>query len=224
MVLVQVTTMNDLQVLEIRDILNVTNVLPAHGITPRTVRIFGSDFNSAHEILINDAKSPSVIIISSRELLAQVPPSIGGAAVRSVAVISHRLTNTRSSKLTYKLGDTTRTISGMERLIQQFIKMLLSTPGRDIFAKKIGGGLLRTVARQTARGGGSMVADLHMGVDRTRRQIMTLQANDKTVALTERLLYARVVEARFIQQELALVGKIAMGNQANQQSVTALRL
>lgn len=216
--------MNDLQVLEIRDVLPVTNVQPAYGISPRSMRVFGRDFINVSEILLNDAKSPSVIIVNSRELVAQVPESLGSAAIRTVAAISTRLTSTNNSKITYRLGDTTRTVSGIERLIQMFLKMLLSTPGRDVFAKKIGGGLLRTVARQTARGGGSMVSDLHVGVDRTRRQIMSMQANDKTIALSERLLYARVIEARFVQQELALIGKITIGNQANQRSVVGLGL
>jgi hypothetical protein len=216
--------MNDLRILEIRDILPLTNVVPASGVSPRSIIVTGRDFNNAHEILINEIKSPSVIITSSSRLMAQVPPSLGGAAVRTVVVISHRLTGTKRSKITFRLGDTTHTVSGIERLIQQFIKMLLTTPGSDIFAKKVGGGLLRTVARQSARGGGTMVSDLHMGVDRTRRQIMAIQANDKTIALSERLLFARIVEAKFIQQELALVGKIAIGNQANQRSVVGLGL
>lgn len=223
MVLVQVTKMNDLRVLEIRDILPITNVRPAQGISPRSLVIQGRDFNNAYEVLINEAKSPSVIIQSSRKLLAQIPTGLGGP-IRTVVIISSRLTGTKRSKITYKIGDTTHTVSGIERLIQQFLKMLLTTPGSDIFAKKVGGGLLRTVARQTARGGGSMVSDLHMGVDRTRRQIMALQASDKTIALSERLLFARVVEAKFIQQELALVGKVLIGNQANQRNVVGLGL
>ena len=68
------------------------------------------------------------------------------------------------------------------------------------------------------------MSDLHVGVERTRRQIMALQANDRTIALTERLLFARVIEAEFIQQELALVGRIAIGNQANQRSLVGLGL
>ena len=216
--------MNDLRILEIRDILPLTNVVPARGVSPRSIVVTGQDFNNAYEVLINETKSPSVIIVNSTRLMAQVPVSVGAAAIRTVTVTSHRLTGTRSSKITFGIGDTTHMVSGIERLIQTFIKMLLTTPGSDVFAKNIGGGLLRTIARQTARGGGSMVSDFHMGVERTRRQIMTLQANDKTIALSERLLFARIVEAQFVQQELALVGKIAIGNQANQRSVVGLGL
>lgn len=216
--------MNDIQILEIRDILPVTNVRPIQGASPRSISVMGKDFNSTFEVLINEAKSPSVIVVNSQQLLAQVPEDLGGAPIRTVVVLSSRLTGTKSSKITFRLSDSPRAVSGMPRLIQQFIKMLLTTPGSDIFFKRGGGGLLRTVARQTARGGGSMVADLHVGVDRTRRQIMALQANDRTVALSERLLFARVVEAKFIQQELALVGRIALGNQANQRSVVGLGL
>lgn len=216
--------MVDLQVIEIRDVLKVTGVRPVVGFSPRTVQVFGKDFRNVYEVLVNDAVSPSVFVITNQEMLVQVPPSLGRAPVRTVQAISNKLTNTDRSKITFRIGDTTHGISGMERLIQTFIKMLLQTPGRDIFAWKLGGGVLRSVARQTTRGGGSMVADLTVGVERVSRQLMNLQSANSSLPLSERLLFARVIDARFIQSELALVGRIGIGNQARQRGVVALGL
>ena len=215
--------MVDLQVIEIRDLLDVIRVFPAN-VSPRSITVVGKDFRSAHEVLINEAKSPSVYVVNNSTILAQVPPSVGKAYIRSVEVVSHKLTNTERSKITFRIGDTTHGVSGIERLIQTFLKILLQTPGSDIFAQKIGGGLLRTVAKQTSRGGASIVSDLHMGVERTRRQIMDMQANDQSILMSERLLHARVLEAKFLPSELALVGKISIGNQANQRGLVALGL
>lgn len=215
--------MVDLQIIEIRDTLEVLRVYPAR-VAPRSITIVGKDFRSAHEVYINETKSPSVVIVNNNTLLAQVPVTIGKAPIRNVQVVSHRMTNTDSSKITFRIGDTTHAVSGMERLIQTFLKVLLQTPGSDIFSRKVGGGLLRTVAKQTAKGGGSLVSDLHLGVERARRQIMDMQANDQTILMSERLLYARVLEAKFIPSELALVGKISVGNQANQNGLVALGL
>lgn len=216
--------MVDLQVIEIRDVLKVTGVQPIVGFTPRTVRVYGKDFRNVYEVLVNDATSPSVFVVTNREMLVQVPTSLGRAPIRTVQAISHKLTSADKSKITFRIGDTTHGISGMERLIQTFLKLLLQTPGSDIFAWKLGGGVLRTVARQTARGGGSMVADLTVGVERTSRQLTNLQSSNTSLPLTERLLFARVTEAKFIQSELALVGRIGIGNQARQRGLVSLGL
>jgi hypothetical protein len=216
--------MVDLQVIEIRDVLLVSGVRPVPGFTPRTIRVYGKDFRSVYEVYVNDALSPSVFVITNQEMLVQVPTSLGRAPIRTVQAISNKLTNTDRSKITFRIGDTTSGVSGMTRLVQTFLKLLLQTPGRDIFAWKLGGGLLRTVARQTTRGGGSMVADLTVGVERASRQLMNLQSANSALPLTERLLFAHVIEAKFIQSELALVGRIGIGNQARQRGVVALGL
>lgn len=216
--------MVDLQVIEIRDVLQVTGVRPEPGLVPRSVRVYGKDLRNVYEVLVNDATSPSVYVITNQEMLVQVPPSLGRAPVRTVQAVSHKLTSSDRSKITFRIGDTTHGVSGMERLIQTFLKLLLQSPGSDIFAWKLGGGVLRTVARQTTRGGGSMVADLTVGVERTSRQLMNLQSADLSLPLNERLLFARVIEAKFIQSQLALVGRIGIGNQARQRGLVSLGL
>lgn len=216
--------MVDLQVIEIRDVLKVTGVKPEPGLSPRSVRVFGKDFRNTNEVYVNDAKSPSVFVVTNQEMLVQVPPSLGRAPIRTVQAISHKLTSTEKSKIIFRIGDTTHAVSGIERLMQLFLKMLLQTPGSDIFAGKLGGGLLRTVARQTSRKGGSMVADLNVGVERVTRQIMNLQSSNTALPLDERLLFAHVIEAKFIQSELALVGRIGIGNQARQRGSVSLGL
>jgi hypothetical protein len=216
--------MVDLQIIEIRDVLSITGVQPLPGLTPRSVRVYGKDFRNVYEVLVNDAISPSVYVVTNTEMLVQVPLPIGGAPVRTVQAVSHKLTSTEKSKITFRLGDTTHGVAGMERLVQSFIKMLLQTPGSDIFAHKHGGGVLRTVARQTTRGGGSMVADLTVGVERASKQLMNLQSINMAMPLTERLLFARVIDAKFIQSDLALVGRINIGNQARQRSLVSLGL
>ena len=216
--------MYDLQVTEIRDILDVTGVAPAFNVTPKSVIIEGRDFRSVQYVLINDMKSPSILQESSSRMIAQVPAALGSAPIRTVVAVSNRLTNTFQSQITFALRDTPSVISGMERLIQTFVKMLLTTPGSDIFSPKSGGGVLRAVARQTTRDGGSMVSDLQAGIDRVQRQLIAIQANDRTLALSERLLSVTLLEAKFILSELALVGRLLIRNQTNQRSLVGLGL
>ena len=203
--------MVDLQTIEIRDVLKIVGVQPEPNITPRSVRVYGEDFRSTFEVYVNDAKSPSIYVISNSE----IPESLGSAPIRTVQAVSHKLTDTDKSKITFRLSDSPSSVSGMLRLVQLFVKILLQSSGSDIFSYRTGGNVVRTVARQTTKGGGSMVADLTVGVERTARQIMSMQASNTALPLTERLLFAHVIDAKFIQSELALVGRIGIGNQAH---------
>ena len=216
--------MVDLQTIEIRDVLKVVGVKPEPNLTPRSVRVFGQDLKNTFEVYVNDTQSPSIYVISNQEMLVQVPPSLGTAPVRTVQAVSHKLTSTDRSKITFRLSDSPSSVSGMLRLAQLFLKILLQSSGSDIFSYKLGGNVIRTVARQTTKGGGSMVADLTVGVERTARQIMSMQASNTALPLTERLLFAHVIDAKFIQSELALVGRIGIGNQARQRGALSLGL
>lgn len=217
--------MFDIQVIEIRDLLPVVQASVVIGVEPKTVRVLGSDFNNAYEVLINDQKSPSVVIVSKSELLAQVPNGLVDSALRNVTVVSSRLTQTRRSRIKFRIGDFTKAVSGIERMIQVFLKLLLQTPGSDIFNEKLGGGLLSAVGALSGTPtatASSVATDLQVAVNRTSRQMIALQANDPAINITERLLYARLLTSKFVVAEQALVGQIQLGNQAGQASTVGL--
>lgn len=216
--------MADLRIIEVRDLLRVSTVAINPYVIPRTVTVHGQDFRYALEVWINETKSPSVFIQSNTMLLAQVPDSQLTSPIRTVSVVSSQLTATEISKIEFRVGNMPGTVGGISQLIQNFIKLLLQDPGSDIFARNLGGGLLRAVGQQTSKSGQSLVADLQMGVDRTRKQIMTLQAGDRQLRPSEKLLYARLLDARFLVSELTVMGKIMLGNHAHQTASVNLEL
>lgn len=219
--------MIDLQMIEIRDVLPVKKLEVAHGVVPRSVYVRGPDMRSAAEVWINEYKSPDIIPIDNHTVLAQVPDAIEGGPLRSVTVISARITSTQNSRITFRLGDATRYISGIERLVQVFLKILLQTPGTDAFSPKLGGGILRAagrLSRSASSGPNTLVADVDVGVTRTRRQLLALQAHEPALTLQEKLLYARLLEAKFVAQEQTLYAIIDIANQAMQSSVVSLEV
>lgn len=217
--------MVDLQFIEIRDVLKLVNVELVTGASPATLLIRGADFNHAKDVYINEVLSPDVVITSGKTLLAQIPPTQIGLNITSVIVSSNRLTRTDRSFITFGLGDTPGTVDGFTRLIQLFLKVMLQTPGSDIFAPRIGGGLLRAVGQLVGHPtNNTLTSDFKRASDEARRQIMSLQAKNPKLGMTERLLYARVVEARFIPSTLTLEGRISIGNQAGQGSVVGMGL
>src|SRR4051812_35422480 len=121
-------------------ILNQVRVLPG---PPRVIDVLGADFRSVDEVLINKIASPDVIVVNKTRLVAQVPDSLLDQRVLSVTVLSRRLTVSAKSVLRFRIGSTPGKVTGILRLVQKFLKLLLTTPGSDIFNKQAGGGALR---------------------------------------------------------------------------------
>jgi len=215
----------DLQVIEMRDILKVTGVTFVPDFTPPTLLVKGQDFNNAFEVYINESKSPSVVISNSQQLLAQVPESETDSPIRSIVVVSSRLMKIERSKVMFRLGDSPKSVDGFERLIQTFLKIMLQSTNTDIFSPKLGGNLLSAVGKLISNPSSqTLTTDFTLAVTRARQQIMALQVGDPTLNLNERLAFAKVLEVKFVPSELALLGRVHLGNQAGRQSAVGLGL
>lgn len=223
--------MIDVQVISIRDVLPVTRVFLAEDESPLTLIIEGRDFNSANTVYINNIRAESAIVTSSTVITAVVPYDMV-TPINSVEVVSNRLTRTDRSKITFGFGDQPRGVQGIERLIQKFLKALLQTPGRDVWSPNLGGGLLNLIGKTfgknntgiTSAASSSLAADMQLAVDRARRQLVAVQANSPSTVATERLLYARLLESKFLPYEAALYGKIELASHAGQTAVVRLEL
>lgn len=165
----------------------------------RALDVLGDDFRSVDEVFINDMPSPDVVVVSPTRLLAQLPESLQQVPdVQSVMVLSRTLTLTDSSILRFRVGETPGMVNGILRLLQLFVKVLLSEPGSDIFNKLMGGALLRNIGTTFGSEEGDTIrADATVSVDRTARQVISIQSRDGTLPRDERLLNARLVGATF---------------------------
>jgi hypothetical protein len=208
-----------------RDILKLTGVTFVPDFTPPTLIVSGKDLNEADEVYINECKSPSVVISNSQTLLAQVPGQEEGTPIRSIVVVSSRLRKIDRSKIMFRLGDNPKSVDGFERLIQTFLKIMLQSTNTDIFSPNLGGNLLSAVGKLIGNPSTqTLTTDFALSVTRARQQIMALQVGDPTLNLNERLAFARVLEVKFVPNELALLGKVYIGNQAGRQSAVGLGL
>ena len=217
--------MVDLQTIELRDVLTITSVTYVPDSDPPTLLVRGRDFNHAFEVFINEISSPSVVIDNSTLLLAQVPDSEVGTPIRSIVIVSSRLTKTERSKVFFRLSDSPRSVSGFERLIQTFLKIMLQSTKSDIFSPKVGGNLLQAVGKPIANPSSTtLVSDFNLAVTQARQQIIAMQVGDPSLNLTERLAFARVLHVRFVPNELALLGRVYIGNQAGHTSAVGLGL
>jgi hypothetical protein len=207
--------MVDLQVVFPQEVVELTSVRTLPG-TPRAIDVLGKDFRSIDEVRINDLVSPRVVVVSRTRLLADVPEIVGGV-IESVMVTSRQLTVTPRSLIKLKIGRVASKVSGILRLVQVFLKILLTTPGTDIFSQQIGGDALKNLGATFSKSqSGAIVSDFVIAVQTTVRQIIAIQGRDPAIPRDERLLAARVMSASYSHQELGLFVSVEINSQAGQ--------
>lgn len=215
----------DLQTVFPQDQIPLSQVAQVPGLAPRTLRVVGQDFSAVAEVQLNGVTSPSVVILNRNVLLAQVPKEIVGDTISSVSVLSATLTLTASSLLNFELGPRSQKVNGLLKLVQVFVKILFTTPGRDIFSPNLGGGGLRNLGQSfdSAQGKG-IVADFFISVSNTTKQLTALQARSTRLPRAERLLSATVISANFNAQEAALIASMSIMSQTGQSALANLTL
>lgn len=192
---------------------------------PRVVDVTGADFRSVDEVLVNKVASPSVVVLSKTRLVAQVPDSLLDQRILSITVLSRRLTLSAKSVLRFRIGRTPGKVSGVLRLVQKFLKLLLTTPGTDIFNRQAGGGALRNVGQTFGvEEGSNVLNNLVIAIDTTTRQIIALQSRNPSLPREERLLSAKILRAGFNKEESAIDVAVEITSQAGSAATANLEL
>lgn len=190
------------------------------------VRVEGEDFRAVDEVSINELASPDVIVLSKTLLVAQLPDLYQKVPeVRSVAVLSNRLTLSPRSLIRFRISKSPGRVRGILRLVQLFLKILFTTPGTDIFRPGSGGGILRQVGETFGQSEGSnIVTDMVIAVNRTQRQLISMQSRDQRSPRDERLLSAKVLSSSFDKLQSAFYITVEIVSQAGRTAVTNLEL
>ena len=108
---------------------------------PIILMIGGSKFSSATDVVLN-GKKLAFSVVNDNLIYAQISPRATNMQVtESLYVLVDRRDFSISSLFSYELGGGLETVSGPAKLVMQFIKVLLTTPGTDTFDKSLGGGM-----------------------------------------------------------------------------------
>lgn len=217
--------MIELQILTIRDLLSVTNVEFAAGISPLSVIIQGEKLDQASSVFINDSEVPEFMVLSANKILAQIPTIQRSSILRKVAVIATSPSVTRKSLLQFEVTSSIRSISGIEKLVQAYCKQLLQSPGTDRFRPNDGGGLLKLVGRNVSSGDTqSLQASVVGAINRARDQLIARQNTDRRISADERLLTVTADAIGFDSLTTTLTANIALSAVSGKQAVANLTL
>lgn len=181
--------MKGISVIRLLDVIPASSISNAVGVSPRSIIIRGADFASVESVLINGVSSPEFVVLSTSEIVAQVPDDQDDAIITDIAVLSAAFTMTARSLVELTVGNHVRSVQGIQRMMQVFLRQLLRTPGTNIFHRRSGGGLLKrlgTIADD------SVAADAAVAVSSAKQYIVNIQSGDRTIPPSERLLAAEI--------------------------------
>lgn len=126
------------------------------------LRITGQDFRKAVLVRVNGLSTPFTIL-SQTTLLCGLPGKTN--TITDVEVVASVARITGTSYFAYLLGQNPTSVSGMDKLLGQFIKALLTTPGSDTFHKDFGGGMQKWVGQSTDQSGNAMASRAVMQIE-----------------------------------------------------------
>ena len=177
------------------------------------------------KILINEVPSPEFIIVNKHTIYVQLP-SAAANRITNIEVVSSNFTKTNShSEIRYELGTKTKTVSGIMKLVQLFVKWMLQSPGSDMFNLERGGGMQELVGKlQTTRTMDSAASTITRSVKNTVTQIRAAQVNVQGLPLDERLLSAEVIDLQVFEKQMESRVKVNILSVAGKEAVAALEL
>lgn len=180
--------MKDIKVTSIRTYLPVIPPVFRISDKPPAIKIVGERFLEAKYVYLNEIQVDNFAIVSNKEIIAQIPELIKNQPITKVTVAAEAFKVQEENLIYFDLGSTYRSISGIQKLVQHFVKLLLQAPGTNIFNAFQGGGLLSMIGQQTITNGRSVVADVIDSINRTKTDIISIQNKNKRIPLEERLL------------------------------------
>lgn len=215
-----------LEVVKYRDLLQVHSiprVIP--GVSPLTIEVKGVDFSTVAEVIINSVPSPEFVIINKQTMWVQLPDAAQNG-ISTIEVLSSKFTRTiAASKVLFQLGDKTRAISGLPKLVQLFVKWLLQSPGSDIYDPSRGGGLQAIVGRiNSTRDMKAVTASITRAVDATVTQVRNSQVNQTKLAMSERLLSASLQDINVFEKQMEARARVRIISMAGPEAVAEIGL
>jgi len=216
--------MIDFQSVYAQEMVSLSNVRTVNG-PPRSIIVTGEDFRSVESVIINGDYAPEVVITKRTQLIAQVPSSQLVNRVQTVVVLNQKLTLSLKSSLKFRIGNKPGKATGVLKLSQKYLRVLMTTPGSDVFNPNLGGGLLNIIKSQFGIMDGSVA--LHNAViaaDTATRQVIALQSQNSRLPLDERLLSATVTEAQFDKSTGSILLTVEIESQAGRLAVANLGL
>ena len=180
--------MKELSVTSVRASLPIKGKITILSKDPIILAIYGEKFQQARFVFINDIELSTFNIISNTQIQITVPSILPLDQIKTISVLSELFVLDKTNLIYFDLGNTIKSLTGIQKLVQQFIKLLLQSPGTNLFNKDAGGGLLSMIGKNTDGLTQPITSDIVDAVNRTKNYIIAKQSKNKRIPLDERLM------------------------------------
>lgn len=137
------------------------------------------DYSTVVQAIVNDHVIEQLAMYGP-DLLAYIPEDLDTDEIDYAALISLETVSSDETILRFGIGPVPSEISGTDRLVQLFAKILLQTPGTDLYNKSIGGGLIDIRRRGAVSGDINVAAaEIANAIKKTERDVKFLQSGLK---------------------------------------------
>lgn len=215
--------MKDIRIVSARHLLKVHSIAPIRGFLPPSIVVLGYELDKASEVFYNEIQTTEFIIQSSSRLVVRIPEPAVGKDFTSIKVLSSVQASKKNAEISFKLNNPLQSVSGIDRLIQSWLLVFLTTPGSDVFDKQSGGGAQSLIGKTTDRSGKGVSADLALAIERTNSQIIKKQSVAKSVPLSEKLLSSSLDQIVFDSTTGTLSARVSIQNMVGEQAELSVR-
>ncbi len=214
--------MNDFRIVHARCLLQVFSISPIRGFNPPSIVVVGDSLNTASEILYNGILATEFFISSSSRIVVRIPPSQVGKDLRDFQIFSSRPKLNNDAALVFEVSKPVQQVSGIDRLVQSWMMLFMTSPGSDVFSPSSGGGARSIIGSRTDRKHKSAAADLAVAIDRTANELTKLQSRAKNIPPQERLLSSSLEAVSTDESTGTLSARVSLKNMVNQSANVSL--
>lgn len=216
----------DIQVVYSTRLVNITSAEFMMLESIPSLLVKGGPFSAISSVTVNGVEAPSFYVKSLNNLVVQLPVNYNSSVtIDSIEVLSDVLDLSNKNLLQIRWSENPGKVSGTQRLIQRFLKVLLSNPGSSIFAPNLGGGLLRMLGSNISSSRlAETKADVITAVNRTTEQIIAIDSQSNRTPLSEKLSNAELIAFSVDSASSAIVISIKLYDQTGSTDEFNLRL
>lgn len=203
--------MKDIRVVSAKVALPVSSVSDIRDFLPPSVIVLGDKLSLAQEVTYNGITVDEFIISSPNRLVVKIPQSQYRRPLTELTVLTSVPLAQQDALLSFGIQRPLKTVSGIDRLVQEWSLVFLTTPGSDIFDQESGGGGLSLVGKNT-RSSDEVTADLTVAVERTKSQIVKMQSKNLRIPPSERLLSSVLSDVKYNSITTVLSAVVTLKN------------
>lgn len=203
--------MIDFRLIKVRSILSVNAYQPLRNFSPPSVMVSGLNLDKTDEVVFNNVPTREFVVVSPSRIIFRIPPEQVNKPLTSLVLYGIAPGITPAGNIAFDVGRAAK-IDGLDRLVQSFLLILMTTPGSDAFNLSSGGGAKSLIGKATDTAGKSAAADLSVAVARTKTELLATQAKDRRIPQSERLLSASLTNVSFNPDTTTLFATIEIRN------------